>query len=162
MTYSTLRTNIERSVTWSNRAHIDMPALFISPAIAPKAFTPLSIRFRQASELVTSVGTATALPPALMQASAVVSKAAWLRAASTRLAPCWASLMANARPIPAEAPVMTKVLLVKVTSLFHWLRLEKTDVLVSDSFSPGKHILSLPSCYDRQIELNTTPLASSS
>ena len=57
---------------------------------------------------------------------------------------------------------MTKVLLVKVISLFHWLRLEKTDVLVSDSFSPGKHILSLPSCYDRQIELNTTPLASSS
>ncbi len=82
-----------------------VPAAVTSTSRRPKSATVCSTSATTAASCVTSVGTASARPPAALIAAATSAICWRVRAASTTAAPSRANASAIARPMPRPAPV---------------------------------------------------------
>ena len=103
-----------RSLTWSNSACADMPALFTSTSIAPKAPSVARTSSWQSSWDSTSQRCTSVRAPSASHSAATRSSLSTLRAASTSesLAPSRrAHWRASSAPMPSEAPVMITTML---------------------------------------------------
>src|SRR5437867_2952031 len=102
-----------------------IPALLIMTSIRPNFCTAVSTNFFTWSRRVTSVVTASALPPLPVNSSTNDLRRSARRAPSTTLAPCADRSRAAASPSPLLAPVMTTtfpsmlLLIVKLNRNFH-------------------------------------------
>src|ERR1700733_8721501 len=92
-------------------ATIWIPAFDTSTSILPSSFTARSMPLFTASSLVTSMATASALPPAATMLLATFCAFSRFRSAITTAAPRLASLRAHCSPIPLAAPVTSATLL---------------------------------------------------
>ena len=101
-----------------NGAKTEVNATFTQTSIGPNRSSACSAARSTASKSATSVGTASAVPPALCTASAAASRPSSPRAISTTFAPRRPKSSAVARPIPALAPVITTVSVTCLASCF--------------------------------------------
>ena len=117
------------SVTSSNSAYGNIPALFTRPSILPYFLTVSSISDLHMSTQRISVSTKNALPPSRHICSSTFSPAVLLRPARTMQAPSPANTLAIPFPIPLVAPVTTMTLSCN--------RISQTPLLVSLSSFPS-------------------------
>ncbi len=92
--------------------------MFTQTSIGPNRSSACSAARSTASKSATSVGTASALPPAPCTASAAAARPSSPLAISTTFAPRRPKSSAVARPIPALAPVITTVSVTCLPSSF--------------------------------------------
>src|ERR1700740_518991 len=92
-------------------ATIWIPAFDTSTSMLPSSCTARSMPLLTASSFVTSIATASALPPAATMLSATFCAFSRFRSAITTTAPRLASLRAHCSPIPLAAPVTSATLL---------------------------------------------------
>ena len=82
-----------------------IPALFTRMSTRPNSSIVALTIFATSPSSVTSVGTPMAITPRPRSSSRAESVFCWLRAATTMLAPAWASPLAIPRPMPPLPPV---------------------------------------------------------
>jgi hypothetical protein len=106
-------------------------ALLTHTSIGPSVASTRAAAASTCAASPTSVGMTTARPPAASTSRRAPSSPAWPRASSPTEAPRRANAIAVARPTPAEAPVMTTTLDLRVA-----IRSVRAQKRIRSRFSP--------------------------